>query len=220
MSFCKECQKPTVGKRMYCSDYCRKQFNYSSTCVDCGGRVKYGGKPQPDRCSGCSRKMVHERAHRNYMEAFRDWYERYGEIPNAYDWIFPAPSAVERISPERIKELERRHAHRKWPYPSGIVEFYGSWNKAIEAAGFTPLEKGARRDPVRHRRSLRAGWSRRINDPSRYTARQLAEKWQVSPGTIRLWARAGKIPHNRVGQMFVFDKGEIETLERNGGFSN
>lgn len=47
------------------------------------------------------------------------------------------------------------------------------------------------------------------------TAKQLAEKLQTDPETIRRWARERKIPYIRVGREYRFEYNEvIETLKQ------
>ena len=45
--------------------------------------------------------------------------------------------------------------------------------------------------------------------PDLLTVETLAEKWSLRPGTIRAWARRGKIPSRKMGRLLVFDTEEL-----------
>ena len=157
---CLNCDKPTgESKRgrpkLYCSDYCRKQYKYGSTCEDCRGPVAYSGHAtQPKRCKTCARALIHKESHERYMDAFHEWFDNYGEVPGAADWLFRYPSMQARTAPDRRAELAKRHEDRKWPVVSGILQFYGSWNEAVRQAGFEPMRSGHQRDPERHKANV------------------------------------------------------------------
>lgn len=160
---CLNCDKPTgESKRrgrpkLYCSDYCRKQYKYGSICDACGGKVAYSGHAeQPKRCDPCARALIHKEAHERYMDAFHEWFDRYGEVPGAADWLYPYPSMAKRTAPSRRVVLDKRHKDRKWPVVSGILQFYGSWNEAVRQAGFEPMKTGHQRDYDRHKANVKA----------------------------------------------------------------
>lgn len=138
------------GKRKWCSDRCRKRTLYSGECVDCGRRtegIASGLERESKRCRGCSTRHARKVAREGYIESIREWAELYGEPPTAADWHI-APSQLAKMHPDRRREALARHSNgRSWPYSSGVVQFFGSWNAALLAAGFTPLSPGSRRDP-------------------------------------------------------------------------
>ena len=95
------------------------------------------------------------------VEAIHRWYARYGRLPNATLW--------------RARGIDPPH-----PPSSTVQNKFGSWNAAIEAAGFTP------RSPGRHERTdatvikmraaqrIRHGWARKWGvDTGRKNARIL-----------------------------------------------
>ena len=45
--------------------------------------------------------------------------------------------------------------------------------------------------------------------PELVTVEVLAAKWHLKRGTIRAWARRGKIPSRKMGRLLVFDVGEL-----------
>lgn len=50
------------------------------------------------------------------------------------------------------------------------------------------------------------------------TAEEVAEYLRVRLSTVYEWAKKGKIPAARVGRLWRFQREEIETWVRNGGF--
>ena len=60
--------------------------------------------------------------------------------------------------------------------------------------------------------------------PELLTVDVLAAKWSLKPGTIRAWARQGRIPSRKMGRLIVFDTVELSkwyehlptTVETNG----
>ena len=45
--------------------------------------------------------------------------------------------------------------------------------------------------------------------PELLTVEVLAERWHIKPGTIRAWARRGRIPSRKMGRLLVFDVREL-----------
>ena len=81
------------------------------------------------------------------MERIQAWGEVYGGPPSARDWN-PA-QAVIRGRPDISA---RFYADGCWPHVNSARRAFGSWNAAIEAAGFTPRlpgKRGAAIPPVR-----------------------------------------------------------------------
>lgn len=73
-------------------------------------------------------------SHDTIVQAIRDWVVLYGETPSATDWNVSTPWC----------DVERFRAG-DWPHLSTVQYHFGSWNKAIEAAGFEPRKSGHRR---------------------------------------------------------------------------
>lgn len=70
-----------------------------------------------------------------------EWAERYGEPPTAIDWN---PSAMRQRGRE---ELLDRWNDGDWPSQRTIVRLFGSWNKFMVEAGFTPRLQAASHGP-------------------------------------------------------------------------
>lgn len=121
----------------------RKRRNYRP-CLNCGQPMyPYNGA---SLCASCHLEDVHERSVAWLVAEIRYWHELYGRPPTATEWT-PAPSVKCRISPERWREIERRHREDgPWPWVGVVVHTFGSWSAAIAAAGFSPLRPGERYD--------------------------------------------------------------------------
>lgn len=59
------------------------------------------------------------------LEKFQEWNELYGEPPYANVWNQPC-------------KLDPRTGMRMWPSTPKVVDQFGSWSRAMRAAGFTP----------------------------------------------------------------------------------
>lgn len=85
--------------------------------------------------SGRPQQWTQERV----IDAICVYAERYGRPPAAADWSPALARAQGR--PDRA---ERFKADGIYPYARTVTERFGSWNAAIEAAGFTPTRRGHR----------------------------------------------------------------------------
>lgn len=140
--------KPTL----YCSDKCRKNFNYGRTCVECGCKRGYSDKNVTGKCKSCLDADLHQRALSYVLDSMRDWYKRYGEVPSSLDWNIA--QARRQAAPLRWEIIKKRHRDRTWPSPTNAQRLFGSWSKAIEAAGFESMQPGERRNPEAWRRNI------------------------------------------------------------------
>jgi hypothetical protein len=84
-----------------------------------------------------------ERARVRIQQAIRDWVALFGSPPSALDWN-PALARKRKNSTWKVERYE--NTGRKWPSVSFVVQYYGTWNDALEAAGYPPLAPGAYRD--------------------------------------------------------------------------
>lgn len=106
-------------KRVWCSDYCRKQTLYATAdCISCGTRLPYYGHPEPPegrRCIDCEQTRNAEcnaRIVRAWNEGEPEWYiaEREGLSGGQVRGVIK--SARERG--ERV-ELHRKRNRSDWP---------------------------------------------------------------------------------------------------------
>jgi hypothetical protein len=131
---CAGCEKTIVPngphdhRRKWCSSRCRKA-QYAGTCVDCGGPTDgtNPGRGMPTRCGACAARYAHETARwtpEAILNAIRQWAADHdGDPPRAPAWL-------------------ARHDTEHFPYASTVLNAFGTWNAAIEAAGFTPRASG------------------------------------------------------------------------------
>jgi hypothetical protein len=132
--------------RKWCSDRCRKQTLYTGTCVDCGGRTGFSGTSVPsERCSGCTREHLRIWTRERVLADMVDWFDLFGEPPSAHDWN--QTLCRSRGWTWRVERYEG--TRRRWPFSSGVQELFGSWNAAIEAAGFTAMYGGHKRSELK-----------------------------------------------------------------------
>ena len=72
------------------------------------------------------------------IEAIRRWNTTFGTPPAAIDW---SPSLARLRG---FRERASRFDRGVWPYVTTVRGAFGSWNSAIEAAGFEPRAVGQR----------------------------------------------------------------------------
>lgn len=155
-----------------------RRLRCTKQCDECGGPCHSRGS---DRCQQCFIAAYAVFVRIRHIEAIRLWAELYGAPPVAQDWSATAA----RVNPERWARWDRFD----WPGLRAVQDVFGSWNAAIEAAGFMPNKPG------RHRRGARLG-----DDPDvrrdaaeRFVAgedvERIASEVGTVPLTVRIWAR-------------------------------
>lgn len=118
-----------------------RKDSYRKPCPDCG-RLMDGsngrGPNSSKHCRSCAPNH-HSRIWTREMiiDCIRDFADKYGKPPGARDWNPP-----DAISDYRDDIAERFHEDGCWPYVDTVQRLFGSWNAAIEAAGFKPLKPG------------------------------------------------------------------------------
>jgi hypothetical protein len=89
---------------------------------------------------GGNRFAVHWTPER-IVEAIQNWQEVYNEPPRRTDWDPTRCEVLARMAEQRADEWRRRQTTFRigeFPTPRTVTEAFGSWNAAIEAAGFVP----------------------------------------------------------------------------------
>lgn len=189
-------------RRKWCSERCRKA-SYGDPCVDCGARTCYGAeaKRRPDpRCNPCAKAHYKRWPQEAILAAVWAWNERYGEPPAVTDWN---PYEAERVAD--LQRLERFRAGN-WPTFMTVIEAFGSWNAAIEAAGCAPRSAGGgngnslrlRRARTRRERlpQLIALWHEGLT--MKQIADQLGVSWTVVADDVVKFRAAGHdLPYRR-----------------------
>ena len=84
------------------------------------------------------------------IASIHEWVQWFGGPPTAVDWNQHMARANGRQ--DLIDRYEA--TGRRWPGVHVVQDNYGSWNEAIEAAGYEPCPLGQRRDPDAWRASL------------------------------------------------------------------
>lgn len=124
-----------------------RKDRYRGVCEDCGAPTdgSSGRDKAPRRCADCSRRRQAEAAvwtRDTIIEAIQAWAEEYGEPPVAGEWM---PGA-HGFDPARYYD-----GPVACPSYQTLVGVFGTWNAAIEAAGFVPLPRGVKRGDARAR---------------------------------------------------------------------
>lgn len=115
-----------------------RKRRYEQPCVDCGARTSGSdGRRDEPRCATCAARLRAERetvwTAEKIVERIQAWATIYGEPPGSADWNpWQARHAIH--DEQRAQRFEAGH----WPWSTQVVHAFGSWNAAIEAAGFTP----------------------------------------------------------------------------------
>lgn len=129
-------------RQKFCSERCRKA-QYSRPCADCGKPLHGAsgrGPNAPTRCLPCTNAHNAKFGREGHIAAIQRFAERYGKPPSATDF---QPALARRIGhPEKA---DRFYADGDYPTTTAVLQMFGSWNAAIEAAGFEPVPVGSRR---------------------------------------------------------------------------
>jgi Homing endonuclease associated repeat/Homeodomain-like domain len=95
-------------------------------CSECGAPID-GGSPgvrRTDKCARCFPAACALWSRERIVERIKEWNRVHGEPPTALDWLLQVEG---------------------FPACKTVQEYFGSWNAAITAAGFTPLKPGGSR---------------------------------------------------------------------------
>jgi transcriptional regulator with XRE-family HTH domain len=115
-------------------DRARKD-SYRGVCESCGARTdgSNGRDAAPPRCKNCAPAANAKWSPDLVIQRIKEWADVYGEQPTATDWL-PAIAAYQK-SP-RADQIRRRYESGDWPSTNTVRRIFGTWNAAIEAAGF------------------------------------------------------------------------------------
>ncbi len=112
-----------------------RKDSYRGECGECGkptdgsnGRVK-----APKLCTDCVPRGEVVWTNAIIVDRIREWHTLYGSPPAMADW--DSWKAANRLhDSERTRRFEEADGY--WPGAMTLVGRFGSWNAAIEAAGF------------------------------------------------------------------------------------
>jgi hypothetical protein len=110
------------------------------------------------------------------IAAFHAWVDQTGGPPMAYEWDVSAGRKHGLIGAEVETKWEREHP--LWPSRGAVEWHFGSWQRALEAAGlpFRPAPEMTLNERVDAARRMIATGLSRI---------QVADQLQVTPGSVR-----------------------------------
>lgn len=129
-----------------------RKDSYRGTCIDCGKPTdgSAGRNKGPTRCNPCQRTRSRKDGEAYIIASIQEWAQLFGDPPSAVDWNRQLATA--QSAPWRIQRYD--DTGRPWPSVPSAQYLFGSWSKAIGAAGYEPLKPGERRDPEGHREAL------------------------------------------------------------------
>ena len=124
-----------------------RKASYRGACIDCGGPTdgSNGRQGRPERCIECRCEWQRTSPEwriwdrESVIERMQEWSALYGQQPGARDWN---PNMARNQGREDV--ATRFDIDGCWPHTSSVVHVFGTWNAAIEAAGFTPRAPGGR----------------------------------------------------------------------------
>jgi hypothetical protein len=139
-----------------------RRERYRGSCLGCGAKTDgSGGRAKAPRyCLDCypsspeaaeinARKMVWTRD--LIVARIREWASIHGEPPAMGDWN----SWLAQVQYHDHDRADRFDSDTHWPWAERVVARFGTWNAAIEAAGFTPRPNHGGGGNQHRRRSVR-----------------------------------------------------------------
>lgn len=139
---------PSYASALICdptgeADRARKR-SYGGACLDCGARLNghNGRSAGPARCGRCAGAFATRTFKRWFLESVAEWVGLFGSPPSATDWN--PPLARSHGMPWKAERYAA--TGRAWPSVTGASRVFGSWNAALEAAGYPPPPPGVYRD--------------------------------------------------------------------------
>lgn len=126
-------------------------------CGVCGAQT-HGSRGRinaPDHCPTCSTEERTTWTRDAIILAIQEWAAKYGEPPSSPDWN-DWQARNELHDEERVRRYERERAAGTCPCHKTVHRVFGSWNAAIEAAGFQPRAAHGGGGNEQRRRSMRA----------------------------------------------------------------
>lgn len=120
-----------------------RRKRYQGACLACGKPTtgSLGPSLAPTHCVQCAPRMAAKWSEEKIVSAIQRWVALYGEPPAAMEWN-PAQARHDGISD--VDRIEIRFERGDWPSTTSVINTFGSWNRAIQAAGFHPRNPGHR----------------------------------------------------------------------------
>lgn len=105
------------------------------TCPDCGGRKARSSA----RCFQCSSEIGTKWTQERIIAAMQEYHERYGKTPSCTEWN-PALARWRKMP----DVAQRFYSDGCWPHVTTVIDRFGSWTAAVDAAGL-PRNRAGRR---------------------------------------------------------------------------
>ncbi len=143
-----------------------RKDRYRGSCVDCGAPTDGSAGPgkAPRRCIQCAaivagaERKIWDRD--TIIAAIQWWAEEHGEPPGSAD--FNETQARTALHDEaRARRTERYKAKGAIPCHTTVYREFGSWNAALEAAGFRPRQPDGGGGNGQRQRSVATGRAKR-----------------------------------------------------------
>lgn len=118
----------------------RKDRLYSGPCADCGKTLQRSGPNESKRCGECHELWLHNNKYwtrGRIIAVIWEFADRYGHPPSVSDFR-ASPNELKRLPEQTAASILARKRDMKMPALGSIVAEFGTWNAAIEAAGFEP----------------------------------------------------------------------------------
>lgn len=126
-----------------------RKKTYAGTCEDCGAATTgtaSGLDRAPRWCKDCGNRHSSETrtvwTRELVIARIHEWAERYGDAPAFLDWqpweVRHRVEIGEAPAHALIRAARFEDAGNYWPWGNHVARVFGSWNAAIEAAGFAP----------------------------------------------------------------------------------
>jgi hypothetical protein len=122
---------PEVPKEM--AHYREEQSRWKRVCPECGGPKA----PASKQCKQCLISQTTKWTPDAIVEAMQEYQRRYGKTPSCTEWN---PSLARwRNLPATA---DRFYADGCWPHVQTVLQRFGSWRAAVDAAGLAPNRVG------------------------------------------------------------------------------
>jgi transcriptional regulator with XRE-family HTH domain len=148
-SYASELERDPTGRKAR-----DRKDSYAAPCVECGAPTSGSeGRRKRPLCEKCAHAEATEASRiwtrERLIESIQWWARIYGDAPAMPDFY---PSMCRRMGDEHRARRAERHIREGYiPWFMSVVQVFGSWNAAIESAGFQPrarygtVENNARR---------------------------------------------------------------------------
>lgn len=169
---------------------------YGKPCKHCG-KLTSGGDGRahaPDYCKDCyafnpliqaAKRRQLKWTKDSILQAIQRWHLLYGDTPSGTDWN---PTLARKRG--QILRAERWEKGN-FPWFSQVFREFGSWNAAIEAAGFEPRRSGGFSENIERRFTHSKEWTGQERERSQRRPRRRKKRnpMMTATGPVKFWTR-------------------------------